>query len=81
MTIVVQKTELASILPLRALFLQETNVQVRYNACHERGWSDSYLLKLNDRNVGYGSIKGREIPDRDTAFEFFVIPPFRSAPG
>jgi len=40
-TIVVQKTELASILPLRALFLQESNFQVRYNACHERGWSDS----------------------------------------
>ncbi len=77
MTIVVQKTELASILPLRALFLQESNFQVRYNACHERGWSDSYLLKLDDRGVGYGSIKGREIPDRDTLFEFFVIPPFR----
>jgi GNAT superfamily N-acetyltransferase len=33
--------------------------------------------------VGYGSIKGKEnINDRDTVFEFFVIPPFRkNAPG
>ncbi len=77
MTIVAQKTGLESILPLRALFLQEANFQVRYNACHERGWSDSYLLKVDDFAVGYGSIKGREIPDRDTAFEFFMIPPFR----
>jgi hypothetical protein len=77
MTISVDKVELESILPLRALFLQEANRQIRYNACHERGWSDSYLLTINDRAVGYGSVKGREIPDRDTVFEFFVIPPFR----
>jgi GNAT superfamily N-acetyltransferase len=77
MTIAVRKVELETILPLRALFLQEANRQIRYNACHERGWSDSYLLTIDDSVVGYGSIKGREIPDRDTIFEFFVLPPFR----
>lgn len=77
MTIAAQKTDLGSILPLRTLFLQEANFQVRYNACHERGWSDSYLLAVDGLSVGYGSIKGREIPARDTAFEFYVIPPFR----
>jgi len=77
MTISVDKVELETILPLRALFLQEANRQIRYNACHERGWSDSYLLTINDRAVGYGSVKGREIPDRDTVFEFFVLPLFR----
>ena len=71
------KAKLRHIQPLRALFLQETNFQIRYNACHERGWTDSYLLKIDDATVGYGSIKGREIADRDTAFEFYVVPPFR----
>ncbi|SRR5258708_565092 len=72
------KAKLKDIQSLRALFLQETNFQVRYNACHERGWSDSYLLTIDDLKIGYGSIKGREIPDRDTVFEFYVIPAFRN---
>jgi GNAT superfamily N-acetyltransferase len=75
--IAAQKVELEAILPLRALFLEESNHQVRHNSRHERGWSDSYLLAIDGRNVGYGSIMGREIPGRDTVFEFFVIPPFR----
>lgn len=72
-----RKVPLEEILPLRALFLQEANHQVRYNARHERGWSDSYLLLVDDCSVGYGAIMGREIPDRDTVFEFFVLPAFR----
>jgi len=71
------KTKLKAIQPLRHLFLQEANFQIRYHACHERGWTDSYLLTLDDREVGYGSIKGEEIADRDTIFEFYVVPPFR----
>jgi GNAT superfamily N-acetyltransferase len=72
----VLKVELEEIQALRALFLQETNFQVRYNASHERGWTDSYLLIIDDLRVGYGSIKGQKIEDRDTVFEYFVIPPF-----
>jgi GNAT superfamily N-acetyltransferase len=70
---------LEEILPLRALFLQEANHQVRYNACHERGWTASYLLTVDGVSVGYGSIKGREIPERNTVFEYFVVPPFRKS--
>ena len=77
MTETAVKTDLKSILPLRGLFLQETNFQIRYNAVHERGWSDSYLLRIDGTEVGYGSIKGQERNDRDTIFEFYVIPPFR----
>jgi len=71
------KTELSTIQFLRRLFLQETNFQVRYDVCHQRGWSDSYILTIDDAEVGYGSIKGQEIEARDTIFEFYVIPPFR----
>lgn len=72
------KTELNEILPLRVLFLQEFNRQFINNAFHERGWADSYLLAIDGVTVGYGSIQGREIKDRDTIFEFYVIPAFRN---
>ena len=78
MSVTVSKVELAEILPLRALYLEEMNCQIRYNACHERGWTDSYALMLDGALVGYGSIKGREIKDRDTLFEYFVIQPWRN---
>jgi GNAT superfamily N-acetyltransferase len=72
------KTELQKIQPLRTLFLQENNFQIRYHACHERGWSDSYLLTIDDASVGYGSIKGKdELKHRNAVFEFYVLPPFR----
>ena len=71
------KAKLEDIQPLRALFLQESNFQVRYNACHERGWTDSYLLTLDGAEAGYGSIKGQEIAGRDTVFEFFLVPALR----
>jgi GNAT superfamily N-acetyltransferase len=81
MTVDAIRAEVQDIQAFRALYLQETNCQIRYNACHERGWTDSYLLKADDLTVGYGSVKGREIPDRDTVFEFFVIRPFRKLSG
>jgi hypothetical protein len=56
------KTDLHEIQPLRALFLQETNFQIRYNACHERGWMGSYLPMVDDLKVGDGSIKGLSAP-------------------
>jgi GNAT superfamily N-acetyltransferase len=79
MTPEITKTHLDEILYLRNLFLQETNFQIRYNACHERGWTDSYIIKLNEERIGYASIKGNEnIADRDTVFEFYIIPSFRN---
>ena len=78
MTPIPTRSSLKEIEPLRRLFLQETNFQIRYDACHHRGWTDSYLLTLDGVAVGYGAIKGQEIPDRDTLFEFFVVKPFRN---
>jgi GNAT superfamily N-acetyltransferase len=81
MTTTARKAELKDIRSLRALFLQETNFQIRYDACHERGWTDSYLLIAGNLSVGYGSIKGRQLKDRDTVFEYFVVQPFRKMTG
>lgn len=72
------KTTLNDILHLRALFLQECNFQVRYNACHERGWSDSYLISVDGAHVGYGSVKGKDDHSkREAIFEFYLIPGWR----
>jgi GNAT superfamily N-acetyltransferase len=77
MKAICRKTGLQTIQPLRALYLQETNFQIRYDACHTRGWTDSYLLTVDDIAVGYGSVRGQERDDRDTVFEYFVVQPFR----
>lgn len=68
------KVNLNDILTYRDLYLQEMHRQIRYNACHERGWSDSYLLYADEAVIGYGSVKGQEIADRDTIFEFYLLP-------
>src|SRR6185369_150423 len=79
MSLNVLRAGLQEILPLRNLFLQENNFQIRYNACHERGWTDSYIILYNDEKIGYGAVKGNEnIKDRDTVFEFYIIPSYRS---
>jgi GNAT superfamily N-acetyltransferase len=80
MDIKVSKVTLSDILPFRELFLKENNFQIRYNACHERNWSDSYLLMLDGSNVGYGSVKGLDnLKDRDAIFEFFVADTYRQS--
>lgn len=78
MKIEATKTTLQEILTLRNLFLQESNFQIRYNASHERGRSDSYLITAESTPIGYGSVKGNEHPsERNTVFEFYIIPSFR----
>jgi len=78
MPINIYRTELDEILSLRSLFLYENNFQIRYNACHERGWSDSYIIEYDGARVGYSAIKGAEnLESRDTIFEFYLIPPYK----
>lgn len=77
MSLNVTKCSLQEILPLRNLFLQKNNFQIRFNARHERGMSDSYLIKQNETKIGYGSISGKEeLNERDAIFEFYIIPSF-----
>jgi GNAT superfamily N-acetyltransferase len=77
MDIQATKTELAEILNLRKLYLEEMNTQIRYNAVHERGRSDTYILSIDGIKVGYGSVLGQDAADRDTIFELYVIPAYR----
>jgi GNAT superfamily N-acetyltransferase len=78
MKIEATKTTLKEILSLRNLFLQECNFQIRYNASHERGRTDSFLITAESTPIGYGSTKGNENPaERNTVFEFYIVPSFR----
>lgn len=78
-TVQATKTSVLEIARFRPLFLQEANVQFRYNARHERGWSDSYLLTADDGAIGYGAVHGKDrLADRDTVFEFYIVPPYRA---
>ena len=62
---------------LRALFLEELNAQFRYEATHLRRWATSYLVRLDRRSIGYGSIRHYD-GNRGTVFDFYLLPPFRS---
>ncbi|MEM9935990.1 MAG: GNAT family N-acetyltransferase [Bacteroidota bacterium] len=79
MEVEIRKVDLASILPLRMLYLHELHAQSRYHACHDRGWADEYGMYVREQLVGYGSVKGlQELTDRDTIFEFYLLPPYRT---
>jgi GNAT superfamily N-acetyltransferase len=74
----VEKVALGAILNLREYFLKECNTLIRYHACHERGWCDSYLIRADGMPAGYGSVKGfDDLSDRDTLFEFHSQPAWR----
>src|ERR1700748_1607495 len=78
MDLKLHKVGLKEILPIRELFLKENNFQVRYDACHVRGWSDSYLINIDGANVGYGSVKGKDdLSLRDAIFEFYLTIKYR----
>lgn len=75
----IEKTALATILELREHYLQEMNAQIRYNARHERNWTDSYQIRHGDQTIGYASVMGADrIEERDCLFEFFVITGYRN---
>lgn len=74
----VKRTTSSSITHFRTQFLEENNIQFVYDKCHRYGWADVYLFSVDDVNVGYGSVWGREKrTERDTIFEFYLIPDHR----
>jgi hypothetical protein len=75
----INKTTLNEIRELRMLFLQENKFQFVHDKCHYYGWSDDYLFLIDGIKAGYGCVwGGNNRDDRDTIFEFYLEPPFRS---
>lgn len=72
------KTQSEEIKDFRRLFLHENNFQFIYDKCHYYGWADAYIFKTNGTQIGYGAVWGTDKrEDRDTIFEFYVLPPYR----
>lgn len=63
----------------RELYRQEMNCQIIHDSWHERGWTDSYLMTLNGRVIGYGLVGGIRDNPRDTITEYYILPRFRGA--
>jgi GNAT superfamily N-acetyltransferase len=64
--------------PFRELYRKEMNCQIIHDSWHGRGWTDSYLLRLNDRVVGYGLVGGIRVDPKDIITEFYVLPDHRA---
>jgi GNAT superfamily N-acetyltransferase len=77
MAILINKTKFEDIHALRELFLFETHCQSRFHATHHRGRSDTWLILHGTDAIGYGAVKGLDEPDRNTIFEFHILPPYR----
>lgn len=78
MRVSISKIGLDGIRDLRTMFLHENNFQFVCNKCHDYGWADTWLFRIDNVRVGYGSVWGTDRrQDRDTIFEFYLLPPYR----
>jgi len=65
------------ILTLREEYRRDMGCQIVHDSHHARGFTDSYLLRIEGRTVGYGSVAGSPHGPRETIKEFYVLPAFR----
>jgi GNAT superfamily N-acetyltransferase len=77
MTIDVSSVPREETLALRDLHRKEMNCQIVLDSWHGRGWTDSYLLRMDGRIVGYGLVGGVRDEPRETVTEFYVLPAYR----
>lgn len=68
---------LEAILGLREEYRREMDCQIVHDAWHARGFTDSYLCRIDGEIVGYGSVGGASREPKDTLKEFFVLSRFR----
>lgn len=69
-------TSVTEILSMRDAYRAEMRSQIVHDSLHARaGWTQSYLLKLGDVTVGYGSnLIGGPWKGTRTVFEFYLEP-------
>jgi GNAT superfamily N-acetyltransferase len=53
------------------------NCQIILDSWHGRGWTDSYLLRLEGRVVRYGLVGGVRAERKEIVTEFYVLPVHR----
>jgi GNAT superfamily N-acetyltransferase len=58
---------------LRDLYRKEMNCQIVHDSWHERGFTDSYLIRVNRKVAGYGSVGAVGKKRKDTVKEYFLL--------
>src|SRR5260370_32692005 len=71
--------ELPAILAMRDEYRREMDCQIVHDSWHARGFTSSYLLRVDGEVVGYGSVGGSPGDPKDTLKEVFVRPDARRA--
>jgi GNAT superfamily N-acetyltransferase len=72
-------TAVEAILSMREEYRAAMGCQVVHGSYHERGFTDSYLLKIGGEVVGYASVAGDPHPPREIVKELYVGPAHRWA--
>lgn len=67
------------VLRLRDLYRHAMNCQIVLDSWHGRGWTDSYLLRVDGRIAGYGLVGSVRAELKEIITEFFVLPSHRGA--
>jgi GNAT superfamily N-acetyltransferase len=62
---------------LRDQYRRAMNCQIVHDSYHARGFTDSYILRLDGKVVGYGSVAGEPDGPREIIKEFYVLPACR----
>ena len=75
----VELVPLDAILELREEYRREMDCQIVHDSWHQRGFTNSYQLKLLGEVVGYAAVGGAPGDPKDALKEFYVLPGYRGA--
>src|SRR3990172_11519387 len=75
----VTQVPLDAILSLRDEYRRAMNCQIVHDSYHARGFTHSYLLRMQGHVVGYGSVAGEPRGPKEIIKELYVLPAYRAA--
>jgi len=82
MNIEVSQVEVNHIMPLRELYRQEMNCQIIHDSLHRRGFNDSYLILIDGKIAGYGTVTSgndeHKVFQRGILNEFYLLPTYKA---
>jgi GNAT superfamily N-acetyltransferase len=79
LNIEVAQVPIDAILSLRDEYRRAMNCQIVHDSYHARGFTDSYILRMQGQVVGYGSVAGDQRGPREIIKELYVLPAYRAA--
>lgn len=77
MHVAVSLVNLEAIHSLRELYRQEMNCQIVHDCLHARFLTDIYIIRVDQRDAGYGCLISGASERRDVIKEYYVLPAHR----